>query len=304
MVEPDGPEHEGAPGRPEQVDRAGRGGGGSAARGGLLGQLGDGLLDERLAVARGEVARGHVVAVGDGPGVVEHDDALRDHREGAGQAGLGDRALAAAQDGAVDRPLDHRRRLGQPGAARHDVVRQPLAGRDQAPGQALLADEGEGEGDHEDGHQDGQHGRHRVGLRRRGGHVDATGGLGGQASGARVLGQPARDHVLHPLADVHGVVADALVVAPDQRQLHGHLHVAHVGVDLEDRLDVVLVQLVEPVVHVVEGAGEVGVAVARTRPWPAGRGARPGRPWPAAGCAAAAAPRRRTGGEWPWPRSP
>ena len=36
----------------------------------------------------------------------------------------------------------------------------------------------------------------------------------------RVLGQPAGDHVLHPLADVDGVVADALVVAADERELH------------------------------------------------------------------------------------
>ena len=36
----------------------------------------------------------------------------------------------------------------------------------------------------------------------------------------RVLGQPAGDHVPHPLADVHGVVADALVVPADQGELH------------------------------------------------------------------------------------
>ena len=44
-----------------------------------------------------------------------------------------------------------------------------------------------------------------------------------------VLGQPARDHVPHTLADVHGVVADPLVVAPDEGELHRRLDVAHVA---------------------------------------------------------------------------
>src|SRR5207342_325941 len=42
---------------------------------------------------------------------------------------------------------------------------------------------------------------------------------------AVVLGQPAGDHVPHALADVHGVVADALVEAGHHGQLHGDLEV-------------------------------------------------------------------------------
>ncbi len=49
---------------------------------------------------------------------------------------------------------------------------------------------------------------------------------GGDAAAPGVLGQPAGDHVADPLADVHGVVADALVVAADEGELHRGLHVA------------------------------------------------------------------------------
>ena len=85
---------------------------------------------------------------------------------------------------------------------------------------------------------------------------------GDQAGRAAVLGQPAGHHVLDPGADVHGVVADALVVPADEGQLHGRLQVDHAAVvRLEDGLDVVLVQQVEAVVHVVEGGGQAGVAL-------------------------------------------
>ena len=70
------------------------------------------------------------------------------------------------------------------------------------------------------------------------------------------------DHVLDPHADVDGVVADALVVAADEGELHRGLQVDEPGVvRLEDGLDVVLVQQVEAVVHVVERGGQAGVAL-------------------------------------------
>ena len=70
---------------------------------------------------------------------------------------------------------------------------------------------------------------------------------------AVVLGQPPGDDEPHALADVDGVVADALVEAGDHGQLHGHLQVdATGGVALEDRLHELLLQAVEVRVHVVD----------------------------------------------------
>src|SRR3546814_6056332 len=68
---------------------------------------------------------------------------------------------------------------------------------------------------------------------------------GGDPRRAGVLRHPAGDDVADPLADVHGVVADPLVVATDQAELHDHLDVDLVGIQLHDRLDVLPVALVE-----------------------------------------------------------
>src|SRR5215218_6547929 len=76
------------------------------------------------------------------------------------------------------------------------------------------------------------------------------GGAGGLAGGrlagrAGVLGQPARADVPHPLADVDGVVADALVVATHEGQLHGGLEGDRLAVvALEDGGDVLGVERV------------------------------------------------------------
>ena len=68
---------------------------------------------------------------------------------------------------------------------------------------------------------------------------------------------PARHHVPHSLADVDGVVANALVEATDKRKLHRDRQVdTSLGVALEDRLDEVDLEPVEVVVDVVERGGE------------------------------------------------
>ena len=72
----------------------------------------------------------------------------------------------------------------------------------------------------------------------------------------------ARHHVADPVADVHGVVADALVVAGDQGQLHRGLHVEVLGpAHLQQVPHEHPVEAVEPVVDVVEGAGQTGVVL-------------------------------------------
>ena len=229
-----------------------RGGRPSLRGRGDLGQLGDRLLDQRLAVAGGEVARRPPrCGTRSSPCVVEHDDALRDHRQRARRAGprpSTPRRPAAARGRPPARPP----RWPRPGPVPrgHDVVGQPAAGGQQAARRAASGRRTRGRGVVASDERP----RRRQQEREHQPRLAAAGGAG-------VLGQPAGDHVLHPLADVHGVVADALVVAADQRELHGRLHVTHVGVELEDRLDVVVVELVEPVVHVVEGGGQVGVAL-------------------------------------------
>ena len=71
-----------------------------------------------------------------------------------------------------------------------------------------------------------------------------------------MLGDPAGDEEADPLADVDGVVADALVEAGDDRQLHGDLQLDLLGgVAGEDRLDELALQVVEVAVHVGEGGG-------------------------------------------------
>ena len=73
--------------------------------------------------------------------------------------------------------------------------------------------------------------------------------------------QPAGDHVLHPIADVHGMVAHPFVVAADQGKLHSRLKVHGVALmGFEYGLDEVGMQFVEAVVHVIKGSGEGGVA--------------------------------------------
>jgi hypothetical protein len=69
-----------------------------------------------------------------------------------------------------------------------------------------------------------------------------------------VLGHPAADHVVDALADVDGVVADALVVPTDESELHGGLDVEAPGpTALEHLGDVLAVQIVEDIVEEVEG---------------------------------------------------
>ena len=58
--------------------------------------------------------------------------------------------------------------------------------------------------------------------------------------------QPARDHVPHPLADVHAVIADPLVEPGDQRELHRDEQLDPLGgVALEDLRDELDLQAVE-----------------------------------------------------------
>ena len=83
-----------------------------------------------------------------------------------------------------------------------------------------------------------------------------------QAGNSSVLGKPARDHEGDPLAHVDGVIADALVVAADQGQLHRGPQTEPVGVvRAEDRFDELHLQLVEAVVDVVEGRRETVVGL-------------------------------------------
>ena len=198
----------------------------AVAAGGLGGQLVDGRLDQRLAVAGGEVARGHLVAVGDA-----RPRRRRRRRPGGWHRGrrtsrrLGDGHVAAAQQRRRSTARSTARRWPRrPGAARR---RRPRA---RAASAAAV--------------QPGHDRRCRCRRPRPAATASASASTArsaaitrrlrsagvppraGEPGGAGVLGQPAGDHVAHPLADVHGVVADALVVAADERELHGGLHVA------------------------------------------------------------------------------
>ena len=218
------PQHERAPGRAEQVDA--RAGGRPSSPHRWLGrpQLGDGLLDQRLAVASGEVGRRPPSLRRRVAGVVEDDDALRDHRQRAGEPAhprasrrspspstsvdqRAPRTAMAPSSQARDGRLGVARRGAATGATGPPLARRP------AP---TSADQRRPPSQGSDGSARRSLGR-LTARRPRGPAPRATPG---------VLGQPARDHVPDPLADVHGVVADALVVATDQRELHGRLHVA------------------------------------------------------------------------------
>ena len=84
--------------------------------------------------------------------------------------------------------------------------------------------------------------------------------VGGRS--ATVVGWLAGHHVVHTLGDVHRVVTDPLVEPADDSELHRGLKIEPArGVRLEDGLDEVVVELVEDVVHVVQGSRERGVTL-------------------------------------------
>ena len=118
----------------------------------------------------------------------------------------------------------------------------------------------------------------------------------------RVLGQPAGDHVADPLADVHGVVADALVVPADQGQLHGGLQIEHArpGGAPGRSPGCSPGGLRRAVVEVVEGGGQRRRPRRRRRRWPGGTAGWPPRPSaPIRPRRRVEARRRRCGGT-PW----
>ena len=132
--------------------------------GGLGGESGDRLLDQRLTVACGEVAGGDLVPVGDPAVLVVDDHALRDHGQRPGAAAFGPHRVALL-DGALDDPLERAGGAGQPaGAGRGAHLRiESAAGREQPCGEAPLLPEQRPEGDGEpegDGRGDDRHGGH------------------------------------------------------------------------------------------------------------------------------------------------
>ncbi len=108
-----------------------------------------------------QVATGGVVAVRDATGLVEHHHPLRDGGQGGGQARLHQRVLAAAEQGAIDDPLDDGGRLRQARPRGHDLVREAPTGEEEALSQPLLSDQAERDDTGEHDHEHGQDRSHR-----------------------------------------------------------------------------------------------------------------------------------------------
>ena len=76
-----------------------------------------------------------------------------------------------------------------------------------------------------------------------------------------LIGEPPVDDVPGAIADVDGVIADALVEPGDDGELHRDLQIDVArGMTLEDHLDELAVEVVEVRVHVVQRRSTRGVA--------------------------------------------
>ena len=216
-VDGHGGDDDGALGRPEQLQRLA-----AVLAGEGAAQVGtDGLVHEHVGVAHAEEVPGRLVAEHDGAALVGYDHARSAARRGRGRRRSTDsRAAVASALLARQRLLQVIERRGaaparelRPARARPaatDRRSQRTVRRCARPAPPSTAPRRNGDDDEGEDHSDRR---------------DGVGRCVGRATRAElgrafVVWQPAGHHVADALADVHGVVADALVEAGDQRQLH------------------------------------------------------------------------------------